>query len=254
MISALTQRFSSFMYGVTLPWRSFQLVLQKRPLMLWSLLPIVITFILYFYVILGVQTAAEDAVRKLIENWGWDAQGFLAGVLIILSKITLWIAGAFTFTIGSSIVASPFNDFLAEKTESYAEPPLPPVANQSWKQAIHLIGVDLIKSIVATGVGIMAILLSLIPIVNIVAFTVTFLLITFQYISYPQTRRGIKLSEGTGFLWRHLFACVGFGGTVTLLYTIPFLGSFVLPIAVVGGTLLVARAPGNPALQLPPLR
>ncbi|MCC7443144.1 MAG: hypothetical protein IT285_16045, partial [Bdellovibrionales bacterium] len=64
--------------------------------------------------------------------------------------------------------------------------------------------------------------------------------------------RGVALGEGLRFLARHFFACVGHGATLTVLFAVPFLGSFVLPIAVVGGTLLVARAPGSAAAA--PLR
>ena len=109
--------------------------------------------------------------------------------------------------------------------------------------------IDIVKSIASAGVGIIALLLSWVPIVNIFAFALAFLLVAFQYISYPQTRRGIGLIDGAGFLRRHFFASVGFGTTVTILYMIPFLSSFMLPLAVVGGTLLVARAGGSPALK-----
>ncbi|MCR4313075.1 MAG: hypothetical protein NUV58_02410, partial [Candidatus Roizmanbacteria bacterium] len=77
-------------------------------------------------------------------------------------------------------------------------------------------------------------------------------LVTFQYISYPQTRRDVGIRQGAKFLWHHIYACTGFGSIFLLLFAIPFLSSFVLPLAVIGGTLLAARAPGSP--QLSPLK
>jgi uncharacterized protein involved in cysteine biosynthesis len=66
--------------------------------------------------------------------------------------------------------------------------------------------------------------------------------VCFQYTSYPQTRRQERLGHGVWFLLRHAWACSGFGATITLLYAVPFVSSLALPVAVVGGTLLVARA------------
>ncbi len=102
------------------------------------------------------------------------------------------------------------------------------------------------KAVAATCVTIMALIFSWIPVLNLFAFALAFLLITFQYISYPQTRRGIGFREGARFLRLHPFACLGFGLSVSFLFAIPVVSAFVLPVAVVGGTLLVARAPGNP--------
>jgi uncharacterized protein involved in cysteine biosynthesis len=80
------------------------------------------------------------------------------------------------------------------------------------------------------------------------AFAVAFLLVMFHYI-YPQTRRGLGFRYGLGFLWRHAYACLGFGASISFLFAIPFASSFALPLAVVGGTLLVARAQLHPSLS-----
>ena len=184
-------------------------------------------------------------LKSYFDSWGWDPEGWLAFFVNIITKILLFLVGAFTFVFTSSIVASPFNDMLAEKTERYIEPPLPEVTEKGFHAQIKLIGIDLVKT-VATGLAsIIAILFSLIPIVNIFTFSIAFLLITFQFISYPQTRRGIGLKQGLGFLWTHLFASLGFGLALSFLFAVPFFSSFILPIAVVGGTLLVGRAFGE---------
>ncbi len=235
-------RIRSLWYGVTLPYRSLRLILSHRSLIIWSLLPIVLTIVLYIFGIKALQGYAIGLLQDYLAKWGFDTAGFMGWSLLFLGKMFLWVFAALTFTFTSSIVASPFNDFLAEKTESYAYPPLPPVTNKSFKQQIKLIGIDLLKTVAAAFAAIFAVLFSWVPGLNIVAFVISFLLVTFQYSSYPQTRRGIGLKTGAKFLWEHIFACAGFGGVLTSLFSIPFLSSFVLPIAVVGGTLLVARA------------
>ena len=74
------------------------------------------------------------------------------------------------------------------------------------------------------------------------AIVLALLLLTFQYVSYPQTRRGENLGTSLAFLGRHFWACLGWGASMTVLFMIPLLSAFMLPIAVVGGTLLYARS------------
>ncbi len=127
-----------------------------------------------------------------------------------------------------------------------------PVPPQPLFKKLRLLGLDMVKSVAATGAGLVALMLSWMPVVNFLALLMTFLLFCFQYISYPQTRRGLGVDEGFRFLWNHLYACLGFGAVISILFAIPIFSSFCLPLAVVGGTLLVARAPG--AAGIPGLR
>lgn len=212
--------------------------------MFWSILPVVLTLVLFYFGIGALQEWSIGLLKSSVIRWGFSAEGWWTWTFMLLGKMVVWIVAALTFTLVSSIVASPFNDILAEKTEGFSFPPLPSVTNKSFKQQIKLIVIDMLKTIAAAGAAIVAIIFSWFPIFNIISFVLVFLLITFQYISYPQTRRGIGLKQGAIFLWDHIFACAGFGFILTMLFSIPFLASFILPIAVVGGTLLYAKGAG----------
>ena len=222
-------------------------------LIFWSILPIGITLGLYFYVITTLQALAHAALTGYLASWGWNAEGWAAWTLTLLTKILLLMVSAMTFSIVASLAASPFNDFLAENTERWAQPALPPVKRASVWAKVRLILIDVLKTLAATVATIAAVLMSWVPVLNIFAFLLAFLLICFQYTSYPQTRRGIGVGGGLKFLWRHLFACAGFGAVLSVLFAIPLVASFTVPIAVVGGTLLAARAPGRKP-ELAPLK
>jgi CysZ protein len=239
-------RSRSFYFGIRLPLDAAKLVLKNKALFLLSLLPVLLTVIVYYFAIRHLETSAQDFIRNTILSWGWDPQSWYTSVTLLLTRLILLLVAALTFAFSSSIVASPFNDFLAEKAERFTTPVLPPSPLQSWVQQARLIWIDLGKTIVAGTAAILALLLSWIPVVNIIAFAAAFLLITFQYISYPQTRRGVGIKEGTKFLWNYPFASLGFGASIGTLFAIPFLASFVLPLAVVGGTLLYGRAQDHP--------
>jgi CysZ protein len=240
--TSLFRRSRSLWYGVTLPYVALRLILATPVLMFWSLLPIVLTLILYVYFIGALQDWALLQVTEHFQAWGWSREGWTVWVASLVTRLVLILVGAVTFTFTSTMVASPFNDVLAEKTESRATPPLAPVTGTGLAQQLRLIWIDLVKTIAATAAGVIAILFSWIPVVNVVAFVAVFLLVCFQYTSYPQTRRRERLGAGMHFLIRHAWSCAGFGAAITFLYAIPFVSSFALPLAVVGGTLLVARA------------
>jgi uncharacterized protein involved in cysteine biosynthesis len=116
------------------------------------------------------------------------------------------------------------------------------VRKPSFTAKLRLILIDLGKSVAAAVATFGAILLSWVPVLNFAAFALAFLLVCFQYISYPQTRRGQGIREGLKFLLHHPFACLGFGASLTFLFSIPLVSSLCFPMAVVGGTLLVARS------------
>ncbi len=195
-----------------------------------------------------MQDWAVALLQESVAGLGFGPDSWIGWFFVLSGKMILWMVAALTFIFTSSIVASPFNDILAKRSEEFTETPLPPVTNKSLKQNVQLIGIDLFKTVTAFIAAVFAIIFCWVPVVNVFAFILAFLLVTFQYISYPQTRRSIGLREGAKFLWHHIYACTGYGAILSFLFAIPFLSSFVLPIAVVGGTLLAARAPGTSEL------
>lgn len=235
-------RVQSFFWGFKLPAQALKLILQNRALLILSLVPILITLLLSIYIMGSLSDAGTEWIRAFLSSKGWNDLGWLTWISELLVKILTLLVGGLIFIFASSIVASPFNDFLAEKAEPLATPPLPKAPSTGMGGQIRNILIDLGKTIAAATAGLLALLLSWIPIINFVTFAIAFLLITFQYVSYPQTRRGITLVQGLSFLWNHAYACLGFGACISLLVAIPLVSVLILPIAVVGGTLLVARA------------
>jgi uncharacterized protein involved in cysteine biosynthesis len=239
------QRVQSFWFGVKLPWKSLGIIIRSPQLLLWSTLPVTLTLVLYFYLIRFLQEESQLLLSRLFFQWGLGPETWGAWGIMILSKVALFVVAALSFSFVSSILASPFNDFLAETAEKFSIPPLSTVTSSGITDKVKLVLIDVAKTIAASAAGLIAILMSWVPILNVLAFGVAFLLVAFQYTSYPQTRRGIGIKEGAGFLWEHLWACCGFGAMISFLFAIPFVQSFALPLAVVGGTLLVGRAPGS---------
>lgn len=245
-------RFESLLFGITLPLYAVRLIVKKPKLIIWSLIPMTITLLIYFKFIAGAQEAVTAAMNSKMTAWGFGPESSLGIAAAWIGRILILVLSVLTFTFVSTLVASPFNDFLAESTESYAHPALPAVPASSFGGKLRLVVLDFAKTIAATIATLAALLISWVPFLNVLSFVLAALLVCFQYTSYPQTRRGLTLSNGLSFLWRYLYVCLGFGTILSGLFAIPLISSFALPLAVVGGTLLVARAPGD--ANLPALR
>lgn len=235
-------RFASFLFGFLLPWKAFRLIFSKPSLLLWSSLPVLITTGVYVFFILKSQAVVVGYLSQALIHHGLDPNSWLMKVVNFIILHSLLILGIITFAVTATLISCPFNDFLAEATEPLATPPLPLVRSGGFRRRLRLLALDMAKTFAAVSVGILAILVSWVPIVNFLALLISFLLVCFQFISYPQSRRGEGIRDGAAFLFKHFYASLGFGSAVTALFAIPLISCLFLPVAVVGGTLLVARA------------
>jgi len=231
-------------YGFTLPVRALRLILKKKRLLAWSVLPVFLTLALSIW---GVAAA-----KSTIVAWGVDwlaGLGYAPGSLgvqaaVFFFQLVLFVLAAISFSFFAGIIAAPFNDLLAESTEPFTTPPLPP-APTGIHGKFRAFVVDAVKTTLVTALQIFFVLVGLLglwlPGFNLIPFALAFWLLAFQFISYPQTRRGEGVRDSIRFLFKNGFATFGFGAALGLLFPIPILSSFVLPLAVVGGTLLYAR-------------
>jgi len=244
-MKAIHDRVSSLLYGFTLPLAAFRLILSRKRLVAWSTFPIVLTLALSFWGVAYVKAKLVGLGVTWLAGLGYAPDSFAVGAATIFLQIVLFVLAAVSFSFFAGIIASPFNDFLAEATEPFADPPLaPPRANLRGK--IRAVLIDLIKTGVVTALQVILVLIGVVgfwlPGLNLIPFAAAFWLLAFQFVGYPQTRREEGLRKSIGFLGRHLFATLGFGAAIGFLFAIPVVSSFALPLAVVGGTLLYARS------------
>ena len=230
---------SSFIYGLTLPLRALKTILAHRSLWIWSLIPFAISLALSVWLISHLQTWASVHVHSFFALHGWNPQGIWALSSELALKITIFISTVILFPAIAGIATVPFNDFLAKNTEIFTSLSLAP--NPSLRETARLIAIDLYKTGTASFFSVLCIFISWVPVLNLVALILESLILTFQFISFPQTRRGLGMSDALNFLIKNLPASIGFGLSLTFLFAIPFISVFAIPLAVVGGTLLYAN-------------
>ena len=232
--------------GLLTPFRAMRLILTRRELVLWSILPILTTLIAYYLLYNSVFEPFKAWIISSTLNYasGLSAIGWLKATidwsLSVVFEVVFWIALAFLFAPFSNLAGLPVNDFLAEASEKHAG--LAPIPRASWLGIIRLILIDFRKSIVSGLALLICLVLAFIPVLNIFALLAGWLLITFQYITYPQTRREQDTRTSLMFLKEHFALSLGFGIVISIGFSLPLINIVVPPIAVVGGTLLWAVA------------
>lgn len=254
----LSERIRSFFYGFTLPLRSLRLILKTRILLVWSLVPIALTLALSVWGVTWAKAKLVVIGMAWLESFGFAQESLTVRAAMILLQIVLFVLAAVSFSLLAGVLASPLNDFLAESTEAHCDSALPalPTESHTWGWRVRAVWIDVVKTVIIAGIQICLIFVGVLafwlPGLNMIPFLAAFWLLTYQFVGYPQTRRGQGFLASLPFLYRHFFACLGFGIANGVLFAVPLLSAFALPLAVVGGTLLFARAQPHPLLT--PLR
>lgn len=219
-------------FGLTLPLRAFNLIRKHRAILLLSMAPVFVAIGLYFWSV----DALTDVLRPIYEakfpEW--------AKASTIVSSIILYLLGALLFPSIVNIVAAPINDPLSEKVEKHLDPAIeaaPHVGAMTFEY-LQLLITDIVKSMIIGILGFAFFLLSLVPIIQFVAIPILFALISLQYLSFPQTRRGQGFRESLRFVIHYPFPTLAFGFVSSFFFSIPIVSGFYLPVAVVGGTIL----------------
>jgi len=238
----------SLTYGFTLPFQALKLVLKNPTLLGFCIIPLLITASLYIYFIPDLQVLLKSTLLDLINSLGWDPSGWLAATFLFVGKILLFLVSAVTFSLFAGVIATPFNDILAEKTERLASPALSeikPPKGAWFRFQARIVYIDFVKTLAAMFLSLVALFMGWVPGLNIVSMLLVFFLLTFQYVTYPQTRREITMSQAIRFLWQHKFVCLSFGAITSFGYSIPFFSVVMLPLSVISGTLLYAKTANN---------
>jgi len=217
-----------------------RLILKHPALWRLSIAPIILTAFLFAsllgFALFLLRIFAHSSIFAVLS----DYSGIVFGVLSVLAIIGFaLIAGSFmTFFI--SLISSPLNDLLAEKTEVTLE--VRNVAPWNAGRFLRTLWIDLRKTLIAFLAWAVFSLGMFIPVANAIFFCGLALLNTFTYITYPQSRREQGLRQSLEWIREHPWKSLGFGLTTSLLLSIPLVNLIALPVSVVGGTLLYLEA------------
>jgi len=171
--------------------------------------------------------------------------GFLNFIVTPLLYLLSVLTGAWLFGLLAILIASPLLGDLSLAVEQHTTPgnaPQAPAFLPGLAAAFRREGRKLIYHLPRLiGVSI----LSVIPVLNTLApvFWLIFgaWTLAVQFADYPAENRGLAFTDTLQRLRKQRWTALGFGACATVALAIPILNFLLVPVAVVGGTLLWQR-------------
>jgi CysZ protein len=237
-----------FFRGLLYPWHGTVWLWSHRDLWPWATAPLLITGwmiagALWLTVSYGdtmmawVWAPPNGQVHPFAATLWWLAAHVLEGLLFLVLAVVLFVLG--------NMLASPFWDVLAERTEKVLIDRPETVfdlrvalgdASMSVRHSFLGIGLYLAVMLALT-------LLNLVPGVGtaldtILAWPATAFFVAREVMDIPLSRRRTPFVEKLRWMGRHPALLAGLGTSTMFLLAVPFLDLLVMPFAVMGGTLL----------------
>lgn len=234
-----------FLSGFVAPLRSVRYLLGHPSLLPIAVLPLLANMAVLTLLVLILGPYTSGWVERFMPQAGW-ARTLAYIPLKMLGWGIALAAGAVFVNLFGALIASPFNEVLSGKVEAL-EGRFPDDQVRTWSQAVARFSGALVDEVKKWTVylALMALLvpLMLVPIAGHIAFSVlgsllTFWFLGFEYLDYCFSRRNLRFTARRRFCWANKTAIIGLGAAITTATMIPFAGLVVMPLAVVGATLL----------------
>jgi CysZ protein len=236
-----------YIKGLSVLWRSGRLLANRPKLTRYLLLPVLVTMAAYIFLLFKLYALLEATFSDFVPSLtGEDIWSILFYIFWLLLFVALFFyLASYSFISMAKVFSAPFNDLLSEKIELEFNPNYkePTNAIRHFMATILPTVIEEIKKVTLISLGfVILFFLAMLPIltafVTPVAFFYSILVVAIDFVDYPLARRQMSLKEKKKYVIEQLPELLGFGSGTFVLFLIPFLGLFVLPIAVVAGTLL----------------
>lgn len=217
--------------------------LLLTPQLRWFVLvPVLINIVLF-----GITTAiliqqfgsAMDWMLGSLPDW----LDFLAWILWTIFAAVILLVYGYSFSVVTNLLAAPFYGILAEKTEilishSGPEPePLSHMIPRTLRRELVKLWYFLSRGLI---LAIAMLILSFIPAINVIVPIIAFLWgawnMTIQYTDYAADNNRLSFTETRKRLSGNKFSSLSMGGLIMLGTMLPLANIFIVPIAVIAGT------------------
>ncbi len=220
--------------------KGFSLIFEKQ-IRLYIIIPVLINILLFIAMFfIGIHFFHELTlwINHLLPKW----LHWLQWLLWILFTVLIFTLYAYTFTLFTNLIGTPFNSFLSEKVEYYLTGQS--LESSSWSTVLksipRTIGRQLQLIIYYLLRAAILLLLSFIPVIHIFATIAWFLftawMLTIQYIDYPMDNNHISFKDLRQAIGQKKLLSLSFGISTLLFIYVPVINFFVMPAAVAGAT------------------
>jgi CysZ protein len=233
-------------HGPTLIFEGFKLL--WRPDIRWLvIIPLLINIALF--------ASATGFAASWLQNWittittsvpEWLQ--WLSWIIWFLFAILALAIYAFTFTILANLIGSPFYGVIAQRViaaETHTIAGATNAAASAWQSVVREVQLIIYFVPRTLGVGIVALILSFIPVVNllapIIAASWAAWCLCLQYLDYAADTEGVSFVALRNKVSANRLSSMGFGFTTMVASAVPVLNLVMLPASVVAGSLLWCR-------------
>jgi CysZ protein len=233
--------WSDLFRGLALPVSAARLIIRTPRLLGLSLLCAAVTGFTLVGVAAGAWMVGQSTAAHFIDGHsGWQHAASVG--LGVVFFIVLFVIGALT---APNLLLAPLQDPLSEATELACGDFVPP--KFSWAELVRGTFESLrhtLLRLMFMALGVVVLLpLNLIPVAGSVLYvtlssTWSMFWLSVEQLSTPMARQLRPFGQVVGVLRRRLPLTLGLGATLYLLLWIPVLNFFLMPVAVVAGTLL----------------
>ncbi|NEV60715.1 sulfate transporter CysZ [Thiorhodococcus minor] len=189
--------------------------------------------------------AQFEALMALLDSKVPSWLGWLDWLLWPVFILVMLVVVFYTFGMVANLIASPFNNLLAEKVELMLTGRPLEQDNDYRRLLTELIPtlIDELKKILyATLLAIPFLLLMLVPVAGPpLWFLYTAWILAVQYCDYPMGNHGLKFREMRQRLGERRTLSLGFGAAAAGLGMVPILNFILMPSAVAGATAMWLR-------------
>jgi uncharacterized protein involved in cysteine biosynthesis len=240
----VVQRFFEGFNFVRVGWR-----LKSQVPRMWYLIivPLFIVFVLLWTgVILGTEQItllAQKAIFLILGPDGSGYSGFLYYPLVVIFWLVFIVMYFYVVYVLASVISSPFYSVIAERTLIYrgALNDAPFSFLHVLKNSFKMFLVSLARGLFLLALGVVLIVASFVPGLNLMVGFVAFVILAFDSSDYALEAMHLSFSDRIKFLRTHLIEFCGMGAFVGLTAFVPGLILLVMPFAVIGASDLVAR-------------
>lgn len=236
-----TSRLRDVAIGLGLPLRAVRVLLGSPKLIAFSLASALVTAVTLFFVLVGSWRGGQGLAEAVIGTGGTlkSAAAFSLGAVLFTA---FFVAGALTAPL---IVLAPLTDPISEATEArcggFTAPPftLSRFLKSVWESVAH--------TLLRLGLMLLGYLalapLHLVPVAGSALWAVAssvwaMFWICAEHLSNPMARHLYRFRQVVRAAWARLPLSLGFGAALSVMLWVPVVNFFLMPVAVVAGTLL----------------
>lgn len=210
-------------------------------------IPLAINLVLFSVAIYFLVTLFDQAIAYFMPDfpaWLSWLETAISWLLWPLFAVMIFFLVFYSFTFIANLVAAPFNSLLAEKVEAMLN-------GESLQGSDYLPVWSTVKKSIASEIAklwylikwsILLLILSLIPVVNVVAPPLWIVfgawMLALEYLDYPMGNHGHFFKEINQQATARKTLSLGFGSGLFLLTSIPVVNFLAMPAGVAGATAL----------------